>query len=143
MRKRKLIAAAVGLAVLVAAGAFVLWPRTDRITRENFDRIKEGMSRAEVEAILGPPGDYRTGPVVYFTPTDRDVMDEPSVPFEDPDSALWLGDRAGGRVGFDEAGCVTIWDASLECRSGERVSQGPVDNLLWRAERLWRKWFSE
>ena len=62
MRRRKLIALA-GLAVLVAAGAFVLWPRPDRITRANYDRIRMGMSRAEVEAILGPPGDYTTGPV--------------------------------------------------------------------------------
>ena len=59
MRRRKLIAA-VGL---VAVGAFVMWPRMDRITRENFDRISKGMSRAEVEAILGPPGDYSGGPV--------------------------------------------------------------------------------
>jgi hypothetical protein len=51
-----------GLAVVVAAGAVVLWPRLpSRITRENFDRLKKGMSRAEVEAILGPPGDCRTG----------------------------------------------------------------------------------
>jgi hypothetical protein len=52
-----------GLAVVVAAGVVVLWPQpqpSSRVTRENFDRIHDGMSRAEVEAILGPRGDYRT-----------------------------------------------------------------------------------
>jgi hypothetical protein len=53
MRRRKLLGAVAGLAVLVAVGVFALWPRTERVTRENFDRIKEGMSRAEVEAIHG------------------------------------------------------------------------------------------
>jgi hypothetical protein len=55
---------AVGLAVLVGVGAF-LWLRPNpalRITHENCDRIRAGMTRAEVEAILGPPGDYTTGP---------------------------------------------------------------------------------
>jgi hypothetical protein len=63
MRRRTLLVALAGLPVVVAAGAVVLWPRTpSRITLENCNRIREGMSRAEVEAILGPPGDYRTGP---------------------------------------------------------------------------------
>jgi hypothetical protein len=64
MRRRKLLVALVGLAVVVAAGAVVLWPQAappSRVTRENYDCIQEGMTRAEVEAILGPPGDYRTG----------------------------------------------------------------------------------
>jgi outer membrane protein assembly factor BamE (lipoprotein component of BamABCDE complex) len=61
VQRRKLLLALAGLA-LVVAGTFVLWPRANRITRENFDHIEKGMSRAQVESILGPPGDYRTGP---------------------------------------------------------------------------------
>src|SRR5258708_730719 len=57
-----LVVLAVGLIALVGVAAFVAWPRPDRVTRENFDRIKVGMSRTEVEAILGPQGDYTTGP---------------------------------------------------------------------------------
>jgi hypothetical protein len=49
------------LAALVGVGAFVLWPREYRITRQNFDRIMIGMNRAAVEAIVGTPGDYSTG----------------------------------------------------------------------------------
>jgi hypothetical protein len=61
MRRRTLLVALAGLAVMVAAGVGALWPRPSRVTGENFDRIEKGMSRAEIEAVLGPPGDYRTG----------------------------------------------------------------------------------
>ena len=48
---------------IVLAAAFVLRsPRADRITPENYARVQPGMTRAEVEAILGPPGDFRKGP---------------------------------------------------------------------------------
>jgi hypothetical protein len=53
------------MAVLVAVGTLGLWPRQDRIPHENFDRIRDGISLAEVEAILGPLGDYRTRPTTY------------------------------------------------------------------------------
>ena len=57
LRRKLLVTLAVGLVALIGVAALVAWPRAERITPENFDRIKEGMSRAEVEAILGPPGD--------------------------------------------------------------------------------------
>jgi hypothetical protein len=48
--KRKLLAALAGLA-LAAVAAFAPGPqsRPDRITLENFRRIRNGMERAEVE----------------------------------------------------------------------------------------------
>src|SRR5579864_1615632 len=40
--------------------------RGQLIDREHFEKIKEGMSRAEVESILGgPPGDFTTRPMVF------------------------------------------------------------------------------
>jgi outer membrane protein assembly factor BamE (lipoprotein component of BamABCDE complex) len=59
MKRRRLrrFLARAGLAAMLAVGMLVLWPRpprTDRITEEDFRRVKEGMSRAEVRAILGP-----------------------------------------------------------------------------------------
>src|SRR5262249_12806073 len=61
MRKWKRRLFGVVAAVLLAGVALVAWPRPGRITRVAFDRIRPGMSRAEVEALLGSPGDYRTG----------------------------------------------------------------------------------
>src|SRR5437660_8314335 len=61
---KKLVVAGVAV-VLVMAGVLVAllgsWPC--RVTRANCDKLKEGMTQAEVHAILGgPPGDYRTRP---------------------------------------------------------------------------------
>jgi hypothetical protein len=56
MRKRKLRwVVGLALAVLIAAGTFTLWPKPDEVPWENYKRIEIGMSRTEVEAILGPP----------------------------------------------------------------------------------------
>jgi hypothetical protein len=67
-RKRLLILAGVALALAVLVPAALhLHPYYQKLARSrlidlrHFARIKEGMSRAEVEAILGgPPGDFRT-----------------------------------------------------------------------------------
>ena len=42
MRGRKLLVALAGLAVVVAAGLVVLWPRPIKpgLTQENFDRVR-------------------------------------------------------------------------------------------------------
>jgi hypothetical protein len=67
-RRRSLVLAGVVLALAVGIPAAIWFPgwyqrfaRSQLIDREHCDRIKEGMSRAEVEAILGGgPGDYTT-----------------------------------------------------------------------------------
>jgi hypothetical protein len=72
-RKRFLVLVGVALAVAVIVPAAVelhayrqKLARGRLIDRDHFDRITEGMSRAEVEDILGgPPGDFRTKPVEY------------------------------------------------------------------------------
>jgi hypothetical protein len=115
--------------MLVAAGAFVLWPRSTRMTRENFDRIRDGMSRVEVEAVLGPPGDYRTGPQQCL-PSFKEVGEWATV-------SDWFADEAFFSVGFDESGGV-VWTRLVPT---SRVEQGPLENLCWRAKRQWRKCF--
>jgi hypothetical protein len=144
MRRRKLLAA-VGLAVLVAAGAFVLWPRLDRITDENFDRIQEGMSRAEVEAIFGgPPGDYRAGPTTYDADLDanrvpREILGLVRTTQDGDDVFDWAGDHGHAIVVFDSTGIYRDgW-----FHSTQRVHQTPPDMLLWRLKRQWRRWFPE
>jgi hypothetical protein len=138
MWRRKLIAVVAGLALLVGAGAFVLWPRPDRITRENLGRIRDGMSLAEVEAILGPPGDHRTKPTTYHRhflepPRHADTMaSEPDV-----DVKKWQGDTGDIEIVFSNG------ETSAAFYATDPVNQGPLDNLAWRAKRLWRRWFPE
>jgi hypothetical protein len=47
MRRRKLLVALAGLAVVVAAGVVVLCPRPERITLENLHGIRMGLSLAD------------------------------------------------------------------------------------------------
>src|SRR5262245_55967209 len=61
---RKLAVAFLALALLLLGTMLPLVvPRHCPVSRAAFERIKEGMTQAEVYAILGgPPGDYRTRP---------------------------------------------------------------------------------
>ncbi len=131
--KWKLLALA-GLVVLAGIGAFALWPRPDRVTRENYARIRVGMSRAEAYAVLGPPGDYTTGDV-------EPSAVRPPVGLagsrEGPSKEQWTGDRAVMALFFDGAGNV----ADGVCFMLEPVDHGPFGNAVWRAKRLWRRWF--
>jgi hypothetical protein len=157
MRRRKLLVVLAGLAVVVAVGTVVLWPRPDRVTRENYDRIRTGMGRAEVEAILGQPGDYRRGlgetgstttDYMIWTPDPgTDIAPIPLLnwskfPGQSPESSLlwanWMSDSFLVGIGIDDSGNVVN-------KIGEprRTTQGPLDNLLWRVKRQWHRWFPE
>jgi hypothetical protein len=145
MQRRKLRWVLAGLAVLLlVAGAFVLWPQPERITLENFYRIREGMSRDEVVAILGPPGDHSTRPV--YTPGPDSGRPDPVIRrkfYSDPDPEKsresWIGD----------SGCIVVLSGG---HRGPRLvvfapvsgpQQSRLENLLWRAKRQWRRWFPE
>ena len=146
MRIRKLLVALVGLAVVGAAGMVVLWPRQDRISRQNLERIKRGMTRVEVEAILGPPGDHATAPLedpdpsglvmsnwrpYYVPPIDRFDAEHEIV--------QWRGDAGIIAVNFTLSGHVVeagMWPV-------KRVDQTLLGNLLWRLKRQWHRWFPE
>ncbi len=143
MRKRnwKLLA----LAALVPAGvvAFLLLQPVwwQRFTREDFRRVRVGMTLDEVVAILGLPGDYRTGEVTYSPDADPDPQPRPAdddLPTE-TQTVYWCGDDGIGAVTTDPAGRVigTAW------RPGVPVKASPLDNLLWRARRLGQHWFPE
>jgi hypothetical protein len=100
---RRVEALAVGLLV-VGIADLLLWPQPSRVTRENFDRIREGMSRAEVEAILGPPVVYANGPV--FLPALKQCVlgGEP----RGPTYLAWYTDDATVSIDFDESGGVVM-----------------------------------
>jgi hypothetical protein len=137
MRRRKLLVMLAGMAVVATAGAVAPWSQPDRITRENFARLNTGMSRAEVEAILGPPGDYTTSPLGDMGEAiDHDAetgeRDAPGV-----DGLVWVADAGIIEINFDRAGqaCRTVFAPLTPPK------QSRLDNLLWRARRQWRRWF--
>ncbi len=108
MRRRQvLIVAGVALVVFAVASAVPYHARCQRlarsrsIDREHYDRIQLGMSRAEVEAVLGgPPGDFATEDVSYGV-TDSDLAIFTAGPYE-----YWAGDDGDVWVAFDEQGAV-------------------------------------
>jgi hypothetical protein len=105
MRKR-VLAVCGGLAVLlvaVLAIVWYLWP-DDRISPASCERIHEGMTRLEVEAILGgPPGAY--------TADGQDWsmgMLHGGVRHIGTKREVWVADDGGIRVDFDQQGRVDI-----------------------------------
>jgi hypothetical protein len=130
------------LATLTAAFvvlAVAPWPRTqaDRFPREKFDRIQRSMPLADVNAILGPPGDYTTVPPALSEPRvvgvawTGDSSKRNELPYH-----AWLDDSAAIWVGFEDAGGV----AYAEYFENVGRQRGILLNLLgWLKERC-RSW---
>jgi hypothetical protein len=105
MGRRRLLPAAVALAVI--AGAVIAWPRLPRpgVTRANYERIRGGMTRAEVEGIFGGPGE----------PSSSDQADG---------NRLWRGPGLAVLVWFDEQGRVIDKVAREAAEDGPEPSGG-------------------
>ncbi len=105
MWKQKRVLSFAGLLVVLAGvGALsVRWltvPVTSHISEATVARIQPGMTKAEVERLLGgPPGDYTTRSMVWALEISRLVP--PGTP------ASWLSDEGEATVYFDEEGLVT------------------------------------
>jgi hypothetical protein len=151
MRRRTLREALAGLAgVAAAAMAIALWPQpaSSLITRQNFDRIRQGITRAEVEAILGSPGDYRTSlgqtddPLGQLAPEMADygpTLATWQLWGNGPNRVgVWIGDSVEIIIYVDGSGHVVISHV-LE----RRRNTNPLENFFWRANRLWHRWFPE
>jgi hypothetical protein len=163
--RRKLIGALAAAAVL--AGALAAWPRPQaRFSQEAFNRIRLGMSYAEVETLLGPPGDFRSGPTVRAATLDPDAVDEwgfggARFPPGMGPTALsggywilrWETDAEQIRVLVMPPDDIPLRDLApgemppggvIEARiSDMQLEHGPFENFLWRLKRQWRKWFPE
>jgi hypothetical protein len=136
MLRRKLLVALAGLAVVGAAGAVVLWPRPG-VSRRNYHRITDGMSRAEVEDILGKPsGASYTRPV--NTGSGRK-----EVPW--PEEVTWRSDSETEEVqswASDVALVRVHFDASERATGKEFGRPYPYKPSLvdWVWD-LWHHWF--
>ncbi len=144
MRKRWWWDLAALTVALIVLATFAIRPTPDRITRENYERIHHCTTRTEVEAILGLPGDYQTGPTGYpeghgtgggfaLESGSSDRVEATAT------TSVWKGDTLDIWVDFGASGKVTGGFYSTRTR----VDEGPLGNLLWRAKRQWRRWFPE
>jgi hypothetical protein len=142
VRRRQWVLDLALLAVVLAVGFFVWWPPdpprpVTALQRDAAERIKEGMTLAEVIGILGPPGDYRTMEtrpafelgVTRIGPEDPDFLYISTVD--------WRTDTADVIVVFDSAG---------RTRSGSYIPNkpslvSPPERFLRWLERLRRRWF--
>jgi hypothetical protein len=130
--KRGRLAALGGLVALLGAGALVLWPETDPVTVENYERIKPGMSRVDVEAMFGPP--LTTIPSQDLDPDAYDfgerrweVLDAELCGREEVEPKLWAGGTGELEVKFARERAVTkAWY--------------PRSNVALRLQRRWERW---
>jgi hypothetical protein len=143
MRRRKfrwVLVALAGLAPVAIAAAFVLRPLPpSKINEASFALIPKGlhvsptMDRAQVEAILGPPGDYRTVPTLGQAPsywsngTTNGFLT----------TLAWEGDTAIICVHFTPSGFV--FGKDLISNQPKKLTY--IEVLVWRAKRQWHRWF--
>jgi hypothetical protein len=117
-RTRRLLLFVVPAAVLVLGLAWLRWPRT-AITRENASKIAEGMTLAEVEAILGGPvRDDSTGPLASDLSEALEAYDRPG-------RLKWQSDCAVICLNLDAAGNV----GKVSVVPVRRAEEGPLDRL--------------
>jgi hypothetical protein len=146
MRKRRLIPVLGVAAVLLGCGIFEQWPRPPRFTVESIGECynldfdgETRVSREQVEATIGPPGDYRTGPTqfrtsrIYWAPNYTWQVEKPLYVL------VWQNDDDTLRIGFNYSGQAVMHREEFT----ERIEQTSFDNLLWRARRQWHRWFPE
>jgi hypothetical protein len=123
-----------GLVVVLVSPVFAPRPGPDQVTPQNYARTCDGMTREEVETILGPPGDYRTGP----TEQNEGVTIQAAWAWmRYPRAEIWESDSGACFVAFSPTGRMEVSQFLVR----KKVQQGPLADLLWRAKRQWHRWF--
>jgi outer membrane protein assembly factor BamE (lipoprotein component of BamABCDE complex) len=133
VRRRKLLLGLAAAAV-IAVGVVVLCRPQDQLPADKLARLRTGMSRTEVVGVLGAPGNYATGPLVFRGNEVYDLSNIRGTVFDD--RLCWITDTVVVEVQFDDQGRVTSF-GSVPCRPLHPY----FDDLLRRARRLWRRWF--
>jgi hypothetical protein len=110
------------LEALLGVVWFVLWQSSNDVTGTSIAKIHPGLSRTEVEAIIGPPGDYRSGPTAYI------VWDGPPDGYRNSREELWWFDFATFVASFDESDTLN----RRYCFPAKKEQLNILDNLHWR-----------
>ncbi len=138
MRKRwRWVLAGMVIAFLLVAGSrFLAASQSDRIIGQNFDRIKDGMTLAEVEQLLGPPGDRTTRAEYLDGPHISVAFREDNGPFS---KFEWMSDRGYISVTFDASGRAY----KKSYMRNDSLEQNLADEFFWQVNRQWRRWFPD
>jgi hypothetical protein len=106
--RRRYVLSGLLLAFICGVGLWAAWPAPSPIGRAGLGKIRPGMRRAEVEALLGgPPGDYRCEGAVYeATAVEAPGWHPPTADYSLDGAEEWRGDRMLIAVKFDRDGRV-------------------------------------
>jgi hypothetical protein len=145
------LAAVLALGLLLSAAVIAFWPEPTapptRATEENFWRLSRSMhrgsalelsyegTRSEVEAILGPPGDYRTRPATFDPPFCYLGRYPPTLP---KTTLKWQTDVVEIQVVFDASGHVLAMGSS---KFKYISTASEWDQFCWVLKRRWHRWF--
>jgi hypothetical protein len=139
MRKRHWLVLLLLAIVVAASGAAALLFRQRSLDfkPEQSDRIRAGMTRAEVEALLGgPPGDYATGYTELRVLRARKGLGRggPEDTYE-----LWLGDSGAIWVFFDTSNTVSgrLYEGQV------KIERGWLSAFFWQMGHYRRRVFPE
>jgi hypothetical protein len=107
----------------------------------SFSRIRDGMTRADVAAIFGPAGDFRTQESIFLEPptTDRTVhYPPPGPPIVSYDQ--WISDSHVASIAFSPASGLVEAKWFMD---NVPIEQSVFETILWRLKRHWHRWFPE
>jgi hypothetical protein len=124
-----------GIMATLATGLWLVWPRT-AITRENAAKIRNGMSLADVQALLGGPArDDSTSRLMFADGPGQLITINGKVPLENdapfPAYREWISDTVIVTVIFDENGLVDPENGAKVCEVR------PVPEALVEKLRRW------
>jgi hypothetical protein len=124
---RKYLVALLSLSlVLLGFLMNLLMPRHCPVSLAACERVVQGMTQAEVHAILGgPPGDYRTRPSGL-----------PLNCWEGLEREDWHGDEGTVTVRYSKDHDAVV---SVEFTAAEPYDANPLELVRWRMEKLWSK----
>jgi hypothetical protein len=124
--KRKRLAAVLVTVATGAVAVAVLWP-WPRVSRAKYDRIKLGMSRAQIDTLLGGPGDFTTRATCVSASAEPAWEGAPEA-WLGAATEAWRGDEGTIWVAFDASGRV----AAKRFQPGERCEPSRLEKFLRR-----------
>lgn len=135
--RRCLLFALLTALVVAVVLATMARPRPPAITRDAEARIQAGMTRDELEAMLGGPArDDSTGPTELDPDGRPQVLGHPA-PLNMTPISEWISDEVMIRVAFDASGRAE-WISTCPLRRAYPGIQPTVEHWVFRCQNRFR-----